>query len=74
MGNFILKMCIKYIEEHQNKWRLMHMNIFLIIFSILTVTILLMYITSKSFSKKIKSFDLKIGKNEWIKIHNEFYK
>ena len=50
------------------------MNIILIILFILIETTLLMYITSKSFSKKIKSFDLKIGKNEWIKIHNEFYK
>lgn len=50
------------------------MNIILIIISILAVIIILLYIISKSFSKKIKSFDLKIGKNEWIKIHNEFYK
>lgn len=50
------------------------MNIILITIIILAVTAILIYIISKSFTKKIKSFDLKIGKNEWIKIHNEFYK
>lgn len=46
----------------------------LFIIIVLAITAILIYITSKSFTKKIKSFDLKIGKNEWIKIHNEFYK
>ncbi len=32
------------------------------------------YIANKSFSKNIKSFDLSIGKNGWLKVHNEFYK
>ena len=30
------------------------------------------YIANRSFSKNIKSFDLSLGKNGWLKVHNEF--
>lgn len=32
-----------------------------------------LYIAGRAFSKNTKIFDLSFGKNEWFKIHSEFY-